>query len=113
MAYEKRSQAEFLANWGESYALAWSPDEIKCLDTVQQVLLHSCDVNAIKVHRLGGSLLLEFADTETAQKLMGERIRVKRQHILTPTPPARRIACYVFRPVIEAIDFVLVHNLNS
>jgi hypothetical protein len=78
MAYEKQFQSEFLTSWGASYALAWSPDEIKCLDTVQQVLLHSCDVNAIKVHRLGGSLLLEFTDTETAQKLIGKRIRVKR-----------------------------------
>jgi hypothetical protein len=83
MAYAKRSQAEFLTNWGASYAFAWSPYEIKCLDTVQKVLLHSCDVNAIKVHRLGGGLLLEFEDTETAHKLMGERIRVKRQQVIS------------------------------
>jgi hypothetical protein len=48
---------------------------------MQQVLLHPCDVDAVKVHRLEGSLLLEFTDTDTdtAQKLIGESIRVKRQ----------------------------------
>jgi hypothetical protein len=75
--------APFLRNWGACYASAWSPDGIKYLEPepVQQVLLHSCDVDAVKVHRLEESLLLEFTDTDTAQTLIGESIRVKRQHV--------------------------------
>jgi hypothetical protein len=83
MASGKLGGAQFLRNWGASYALAWSPDGVKYLEpeAVRQVLLHSCDVDAVKVHRLEGSLLLEFTDTDTAQKLIGESIRVKRQHV--------------------------------
>jgi hypothetical protein len=81
MASGKRLQAQLLTNWGASYALAWSLDGVKYLEHVQQVLLHSLDVNAIRVHRLEGSVFLQFTDTDTAQKLIGKSIRVKRQQV--------------------------------
>jgi hypothetical protein len=62
---------------------------------MQQVLLHPCDVNAIKVHRLEGSLLLELTDTDTAFRLAsGHNPLIQQQiysdHVGTPTEDTLR-----------------------